>query len=208
MRLDATETCARRTATRYLEDLARVLTTVPGEALERAIELLLEARDRGRRVYVMGNGGSAATATHLASDLMKTAQVAGLEPLRVLALTDNTSLLTAWANDTAYERIYAEQVAALVDPGDVVIAISASGNSPNIVAGVMAAAAKGARTIGLLGFDGGESRALVDIAIHTPCHNYGLVEDSHSAIGHAMTAAIRSALESRALGPCGAARLD
>lgn len=205
MLLDTTDARPGRFATDYLATLARMLATVPEEPLGRAIALLLEAQATGQRVYVMGNGGSAATASHFASDLMKTAHVAGLAPLRVHALTDNTPLVTAWANDVAYERIFAEQVAALVEPGDVVIAISASGNSPNIVAGLAAAAARGARTIGLLGFDGGASRTLVDIAVHVPCHHYGLAEDTHLAIAHAMTAAIRCALESHVLEPRGTA---
>jgi D-sedoheptulose 7-phosphate isomerase len=189
-----------RIATDYLSDLARVLALVPGDRLTRAVDLLLDARAAGRRVYVMGNGGSSATASHLACDLVKTAHVPGLKPLRVFALTDNTPLLTAWANDSAYEHSFAEQVRALVEPDDVVIGISASGNSPNIVAGLTAASAAGARTIAFLGFDGGASHDIVDLPIHIPCHNYGLVEDAHSAIGHAVTAAVRHALENHPLG--------
>jgi D-sedoheptulose 7-phosphate isomerase len=147
----------------------------------------------------MGNGGSSATASHLVSDLVKTAHVAGLAPLRAFALTDNTPLLTAWSNDASYDRCFAEQIAALVEPDDIVIAISASGNSPNVVAGLSAALARGARTIGLLGFDGGAARQLTDVTIHIPCHNYGLVEDTHAAIGHAITTAIRQALQPAAL---------
>jgi D-sedoheptulose 7-phosphate isomerase len=148
----------------------------------------------------MGNGGSAATASHFACDLVKTAQVPGLTPLRVFALTDNTPLLTAWANDSSYEDAFAAQITALVEPGDLVIGISASGNSPNIVAGLTAASAMGARTIGLLGFDGGASYNLVEIPIHVPCNHYGLVEDTHMAVGHAITAAVRRVLEDNA--PC------
>jgi D-sedoheptulose 7-phosphate isomerase len=182
--------------TDYLAELARALALVPGEALTQAIALLLEARARRRRIYVIGNGGSAATASHLVCDLVKTARVAGRAPLRAFALADNTPLLTAWANDSAYERCFAEQVLAVVEPGDVVIAISASGNSPNIVAGLSAGAAAGARTIALVGFDGGAACQVADVAIHIPCHDYGLVEDTHAAIGHAITATIRSVLES------------
>jgi D-sedoheptulose 7-phosphate isomerase len=182
----------------YLADLARVLLLVPGEAIEQAVAMLLDARARGKRVYVMGNGGSSATASHFVCDLVKTARVAGFDPVRAFALTDNTPLLTAWANDSAYEHSFAEQVGALVDPDDVVIGISASGNSPNIVAGFRAAADAGARTIGLVGFDGGKARDLVDVAIHVASHDYGLVEDTHSALTHAMAASVRHALESDA----------
>jgi D-sedoheptulose 7-phosphate isomerase len=103
--------------------------------------------------------------------------------------------MTAWANDRAYESTFAEQVATHVEREDLVIAISASGNSPNVVAALEAASRLGAQTIGLLGFDGGAARYLVDVAIHIPCHDYGLVEDTHAAIGHAITAAVRHALE-------------
>jgi D-sedoheptulose 7-phosphate isomerase len=200
MMLETRDLTEPRIATDYLSDLARVLALVPGDRLTRAVDLLLDARAAGRRVYVMGNGGSSATASHLACDLVKTAHVPGLKPLRVFALTDNTPLLTAWANDSAYEHSFAEQVRALVEPDDVVIGISASGNSPNIVAGLTAASAAGARTIAFLGFDGGASHDIVDLPIHIPCHNYGLVEDAHSAIGHAVTAAVRHALENHPLG--------
>ncbi|MBX5489786.1 MAG: SIS domain-containing protein [Chloroflexi bacterium] len=183
------------TAVDYLGELGAVLRSVPPEPLEAALDALLEARATGRRVYVMGNGGSAAIASQFVCNLVKTAQVAGYEPLRAFALTDNTPSLTAWANDTAYDQIFARQIHALVEPGDVVIAISSSGNSPNIVAGLQAAQAIGARTIGLLGFDGGRALSLVEIAIHVPFDNYGLVEDTHMAIGHALTRALRQALQ-------------
>jgi phosphoheptose isomerase len=142
----------------------------------------------------MGNGGSAATASHMVCDLVKGAQVPGCAPLRVFGLTDNTPLLTAWANDHAYEQVFAEQIQAFVEPHDVVIAISASGNSPNILAGLRAAAARGAHTIAMVGFDGGAASELADLVIHIPSDDYGLVEDTHSAIGHALTAAVRSQL--------------
>lgn len=185
-------------AAAYVERLLQVLPLVPMEAVGYTVSLLLEAGRRGRRIYVMGNGGSATTATHFACDLAKTAQVPGHNPLRAFALADNTALVTAWANDSSYDRIFAEQIQALVEPGDVVVAISASGNSPNVVQGLLAAAARGAQTVGMLGFDGGACRSLVDVALHVPCDHYGLVEDTHSAMTHAITAAVRHALEADA----------
>jgi D-sedoheptulose 7-phosphate isomerase len=178
----------------YLCRLAQVLDTAPREAIQQVIALLLDTRERRKRVYVMGNGGSASTASHLACDLIKTARVPGLAPLRVFALADNAALLTALANDTAYDRTFAEQIYGHAEEGDVVIAISASGNSPNVVEGLKAASELGAHTVALVGFDGGLAAELADITIHIPTHDYGLVEDSHSAIGHAMTAAFRQAL--------------
>ncbi|MCC6176227.1 MAG: SIS domain-containing protein [Chloroflexi bacterium] len=178
----------------YLERLRCLLSQVPSDRLTAAVDLLLEARQRARRVYVMGNGGSASTAAHFVCDFQKTATIPGQVPLRAYALTDNTALVTAWANDSTYENIFAGQIAALVEPGDVVVAISASGNSPNIIAGLTAATLKGARTIALVGFDGGTAGQIADVTIHIPCHDYGLVEDVHSALGHAMTTAIRQAV--------------
>lgn len=195
---NATLTRSDTVATAYLGKLAELLETVPGEAVGAVISLLLETRAAGRRVYIMGNGGSASTATHLVCDLIKTARVPGFAPLRAYALADNTALMTAWANDKSYDHTFAEQIHGLVEFGDVVIAISASGNSPNIVAGLEAAAERGAHTVALVGFDGGRAGKLADVTIHVQSHDYGLVEDSHSAIGHAMTSAVRRALLSGA----------
>jgi D-sedoheptulose 7-phosphate isomerase len=186
--------------TSYLEQLRGLLSQVPCNRLSAAVNLLLEARQLSRRVYVMGNGGSAATATHFVCDFQKTATIPGQAPLRAFALADNTALMTAWANDSAYENIFAGQIMALAEPGDVVLAISASGNSPNIVAGLVAAAQMGARTIALVGFDGGAAGRLADVTVHIPSHDYGLVEDVHSALGHAMTTAIRQAVIDAARG--------
>lgn len=192
--LQFAETRDHPVATEYLARLSTVLEYIPSRALSDIVELLLSARTAGQRIYLMGNGGSAATASHIACDLVKTAMVPGLAPLRVFGLTDNTPLLTAWANDRAYEGVFAEQVQAFVEPDDVVIAITASGNSPNILAGLKAASAKGAHTVALVGFNGGHASKLADIVVHVPCHDYGLVEDAHAAIGHALTAAVRSSL--------------
>lgn len=158
----------------------------------------MEARANGRRVFIVGNGGSAATASHFVCDLVKTAEVEGLEPFMAFALCDNVSLMTAWGNDLRFEQIFAEQVRALAEAGDVLIVISASGNSPNIIASLNAAAAKDIQTIGLLGFDGGAALDLVDVAVHVPSHDYGVVEAAHSAVTHAITSAVSQNLRSRA----------
>jgi D-sedoheptulose 7-phosphate isomerase len=182
------------TATEYIGSLAELLRLVPHEPLEQVVVLLLRTRERGGRVYIMGNGGSAATASHLACDLMKTAHIPGKRPLRTYALADNPALLTAVANEAAYDRTFAEQIDGVVEPCDVVIGISASGNSPNIVGGLRAAIARGATTVAFVGFDGGAAAPLADITIHVPSHEYGPVEDAHSAIGHALTSAVRQSL--------------
>lgn len=179
----------------YLSDLARVLELVPSESLGRAIDALLEAREHGNRVYVFGNGGSAATASHFVCDLVKSAQVSGFRPFRAFALTDSTPLMTAWANDAAYAQTFSRMLEALVEPGDVALGISASGSSPNLVAGLETAARLGARTIALLGFDGGHALRIAEIPVHVPSMDYGHAEDTHSAIGHAITTSIRRTLE-------------
>jgi D-sedoheptulose 7-phosphate isomerase len=180
----------------HFDHLRDLLSQVPIDRIEAALGLLLDARVNAQRVYVMGNGGSASTAGHFVCDLQKTATIPGQAPLRTYALTDNTALMTAWANDTQYENVFAEQIGVLVDPGDVVVAISVSGNSPNIVAGLEAAMQRGAHTIALVGCDGGTAGLLADVTVHIPSNDYGLVEDVHSALSHALTAAVRQAVAS------------
>jgi D-sedoheptulose 7-phosphate isomerase len=186
-------------AVEFLAEAAEALGRIPAQPINEAIDVLLQARSEGQRVFVIGNGGSAAAASHFVCDLVKSAEVSWFEPLRAFSLGDNVPLLTAWGNDAAYARIFSEQVRALADAGDVLIAITASGNSPNVVAGLTAAATKGVRTIGLLGFDGGAALDLVDIAIHVPSHDYGVVEAAHGAVAHAITFAMSRRLREDAL---------
>ncbi len=178
----------------HINDVRTVLSAIPIDAIERAVEIILDAYDNGAHVYVVGNGGSATNATHFACDLSKATIVDGRARLRVTSLTDNIALLTAWANDTSYDRVFSEQLTNLLDPGDVVIAISASGNSPNVVSAVLAARLMRASTIALVGFAGGRLLEAVDAAIHVPSNDYGVVEDCHSVIEHAITVSTRKAL--------------
>jgi len=183
--------------TNYLEKLRHLIAELPREPLAYITEMILSAGRDGRSIYILGNGGSAATASHLACDLAKTASVPGHPRLRALALTDNVPLLTAWGNDASYDVVFAEQVSTFVRPGDLVIAISASGNSPNVVAAAAAARNLGASVIGLIGFGGGRLRSWCDVALVVPSHEYGPVEDAHMVFVHAVTAAIRAALTER-----------
>ena len=178
----------------HINDVRTVLSAIPIDAIERAVGIILDAYDNGAHVYVVGNGGSATNATHFACDLSKATIVDGRARLRVTSLTDNIALLTAWANDTSYDRVFSEQLTNLLDPGDVVIAISASGNSPNVVSAVLAARLMRASTIALVGFAGGRLLEAVDAAIHVPSNDYGVVEDCHSVMEHAITVATRKAL--------------
>lgn len=179
--------------TSYLGNVGRVIAALPREPLAAITEELLEAGRLGRTIFILGNGGSAATASHLACDLAKTAITPGAPRLRAVALTDNVPLLTAWGNDASYEVVFAEQLRTLAQANDLVIAISASGNSPNVIAAVAAAREVGARVIGVTGFGGGRLRALSDVCLVVPSSEYGPVEDAHMILVHTVTAAIRAA---------------
>lgn len=178
----------------YLADIGRVIASMPQQPLVHMVESLLEAGQTGKTVFILGNGGSAATASHMACDLAKTASVPGIRRLRAIALTDNTPLLTAWGNDASYEVVFAEQLRTLARRDDLVIAISASGNSPNVIAAAQAARELGARVIGVTGFGGGRLQPLCDICLVVPSDAYGPVEDAHMILVHAITAAIRASL--------------
>ena len=182
-------------AAKHLSRVSQALETIDAQQLDSALDLLLVAYSRRRRVYVMGNGGSAATAGHFACDLAKTVRNGTRDGLRVHALTDNVASVTAWANDTSYEMVFASQIATYVEAGDVVVAISASGNSPNILAGLREAAIRNANTLAIVGFDGGQASKLADVVLHVDDEDYGCVEDVHSALAHALTAALKQGLD-------------
>jgi D-sedoheptulose 7-phosphate isomerase len=182
------------TLERHIAEVRDVLGRIPVDAVRVVVDMILEVHDAGRHIYVLGNGGSASTASHFACDLSKATIVDGRQRLRVTALTDNVALLTAWANDTTYEEVFAEQVRNLVSPGDLVIVITASGDSPNVLAAIKAACRLGAKTVGLVGFAGGAARSMVDAVIHVPSESYGVVEDCHLVLEHAITASTRDAL--------------
>lgn len=175
----------------YFGAVSALAASVPVDKVQAIVDLIRRAWIEGRTVFLMGNGGSAATASHLATDFAKGTFGPERPRLRVVSLTDNVSLLTAWANDTSYERVFAEQVADLVGPGDVVIAISASGNSPNVLVGVQTAKELGATTVGLTGFQGGRLVGLVDHCVIVPSDNMQLIEDAHMWIGHAIFCELR-----------------
>jgi D-sedoheptulose 7-phosphate isomerase len=175
----------------YLQRLARTLQRVPQGPIDQTLELLFATRKSSRRVYVLGNGGSASTASHMACDLARTTDGRTGARLRTCALADNTALLTAWSNDAAFERAFAEEIDDLVEAGDMVIAISPNGSAPNIVAALHAAAARGAHCVALVGADAGVLLDLAEIVIQVPSTDDELLEEAHSAIAHALTAAMR-----------------
>ena len=175
----------------YFEYVTQLIQSIDLSALERVVNRLHSVRERGASVY-MRNGGSAATASHFANDLGKVAKKSGWPPIRAFCLTDNVPWLTALANDEGYENVFAGQLDSHLRPDDVVIAMSASGNSKNLVRAVELAKSRGATAIGILGFDGGTLRRLVDITLLVPSHPgcYGPVEDVHLILEHAITACL------------------
>jgi D-sedoheptulose 7-phosphate isomerase len=177
----------------YLELHGEVLGKLPYLEIERIGHKLFQAYEEGRRVYLFGNGGSASLASHFACDLGKgTAMPSDLRRrFQVISLTDNIPLLTAWANDTSYELVFAEQLRNLVQSDDVVIAISASGNSSNVLLALQVARELGAFTIGLSGYEGGKMKALCDICAVVPSDNTQIIEDLHVGIAHGLFTVIR-----------------
>jgi D-sedoheptulose 7-phosphate isomerase len=148
----------------------------------------------GHHFFIMGNGGSAATASHFALDLAKNTIVPGTPRLKAISLTDHVPLITAWSNDTAYEYVFQEQLAMMIEPGDVAVGISASGNSPNVIHGLQFAKQLGGQTIGILGADGGKVKSLVDAYVLAPGQNIEQVEDAHMILAHIITRHMRVVL--------------
>lgn len=185
----------------YLGELKTALADLPLEEIDKIVERLEFVREHRQQVFLFGNGGSAATASHMANDLAKATIAAGLPRLRVIALTDNVPLITAWGNDKAYEAVFAEQLDNLVAPGDVVIGISTSGNSPNVLRAFELAKARGAVTVALTGQTGGALKGLAEICLMVPSRHTQLIEDVHHAIGHCILVALRTRAEQRSRGP-------
>jgi D-sedoheptulose 7-phosphate isomerase len=170
----------------YFSTVQELLGHIPFEAVDQVVDALMEANRAGRTVYICGNGGSAATATHFGCDLAKRPIVAGQPRFRVIALTDNNALMTALSNDISYDAVFAEQLLPLVRSQDVLIGISGSGNSKNVLNAVSVAKQAGAVTIGFCGYDGGKLREMVDIPVHVPSHTMAMVEDVHLMLEHAI----------------------
>ena len=168
----------------YRQSLEAALTTLDLHAVETAAQWLCAAREEGRRVFVCGNGGSAFTASHFATDLVKGASYQRELRFRVLALTDNIGTITAYANDVAYDVVFEEQLKNFAVAGDVFVAISASGNSPNVVRAAEYANKTGCRTIGLTGRDGGRLGREVQLNILAIEPHMGRIEDVHMCVCH------------------------
>ncbi len=176
----------------YSKYLNQILLKLDIDAIQNVIDCFLAARKNGRKIFFAGNGGSAATASHFAQDLAEVCRKAGKECFRTLSLTDNVSFITALGNDYGYDTIFTGQLKNLYAPGDMLVAISASGNSPNVVEAIKMVKELGGTTIGLVGFDGGIMAQLCDHVIHVPSNKgeYGPVEDVHLILDHMMTSFI------------------
>ena len=172
-------------ASAYVDYLARVLKSIdPGE-IARFIDTLLDARERGATVFFIGNGGSAATASHFANDISIGTKPEGRQ-FRALSLTDNVAILTAVANDFGYDEVFSRQLRVHGRAGDIVVAISASGNSPNLLKAFETATQTGMKTVAITAFDGGKMKQVADEGIHVPTgpREYGPAEDAHMMIDH------------------------
>ena len=157
------------------------------DALARVAAVVEEAQAKGRFVWVCGNGGSAATSAHVGCDFGKTASRAGAQPLKAVFLSDNTAFMTAIGNDLSFDETFSRQLENVAAAGDVVLLISGSGNSPNLLRAAELARARAAKVVGLLGFDGGKLKALCDEFLLIPSDQYGVIEDMHMAAAHILT---------------------
>ena len=182
-----TDTTAILEAKQYFDALKTVISGLAYDVVDAIADELMVAYQDGRKVFLFGNGGSASLASHFACDLGKgTAYCNGGRRFRVIALTDNLPVLTAWANDSSYEDVFSEQLRNLVEPDDIAFAVSGSGNSKNVLKALEVARYVGARTIGITGFEGGKMKALCDVCMVVPSADMQVIEDLHLAMAHAL----------------------
>ena len=168
----------------YKRQLLHAIETIDLASVTRAIDVLAAARASAKTIFVCGNGGSASTASHFACDMIKGASFQRDQRFRIMALTDSMATITAYSNDVSYDCVFAEQLRNFAQAGDVVMAISGSGNSPNVVNAVEYANSIGCRTIGLTGRDGGRLGAAAELQIHVDALHMGRIEDGHLIVCH------------------------
>ncbi|MDQ3895281.1 MAG: SIS domain-containing protein [Actinomycetota bacterium] len=169
---------------RYIDQLHEAIEALPRDRLSTFGEILYRAYRNEKNVFTLGNGGSASTASHMAADLAKNTIGPNMRRFRVLSLNDNTALLTALANDLGYEEVFSEQLKSLARAGDLLIVLSGSGNSPNVVNAIRCAHVRCAEVAAVVGFAGGEAAKLADLSIVVPSDHYGVIEDVHLIINH------------------------
>lgn len=169
---------------RYKSELLRAVDSIDLDSVQAAIEVLRRARDEGRRIFTCGNGGSASTASHFVCDIIKGASFGRDKRFKIMALTDSLSTLTAYSNDVCYECVFVEQLKNHAEPGDVLIAISGSGNSPNVLRAMEYANSIGVHTIALSGRDGGKMGPLAKTEVRVRHPHMGRIEDGHMIVLH------------------------
>jgi D-sedoheptulose 7-phosphate isomerase len=184
----------------YLADVKTLLDAIDPAEIDAVVESLLSAWRQGKRVLLMGNGGSSSSVSHIVNDMQKNIHLEAGKPLRALCLSDCTPLMMAWANDTNWENIFTPQVECWTEPGDVVIGVSGSGNSGNVINGIEAANRAGAVTFGLAGFQGGKLKETAQRCLVVPSDNMQRIEDVHMVLLHVLFSALleRARLESKA----------
>lgn len=190
----------------YFTLLTDLMDRIDSSEVERIVDALVLAWQNGNKVLLMGNGGSSSSVSHIVADLQKNIQLETGRALKTLCLTDCTPLLVAWANDTAWANVFAPQVECWAGPGDVVIGVSGSGNSMNVINGIEAANTAGATTFGLAGYSGGKLKSAAQHCIVVESDNMQRIEDVHMALLHAIFLAVleRAANMKAVPGPAGA----
>ncbi len=181
----------------YFQNLSTLLPILDFTGLNRITERLLIAWREQKMLFICGNGGSAALASHLACDLGKGLRSCEAEPFRVMALTDNTPLLTAWSNDCDFTQVFAEQLASLARPGDLILAISASGRSPNVLQALRSGRKLNCETLGLSGGEGGDMKTLCDVCWTTGTFHMQQTEDLHNIAAHSIFLAIAAVIQTQ-----------
>ena len=176
----------------YINQLDEVLRNIDHDDFEKFVSLITDAYENGRMIFVIGNGGSAACATHWVCDFNKGVNVSGSPRAKVVSLSDNTGIVSAIGNDISYDDIFSYQLANFASEGDLVIALSVSGKSPNLLNGLKMAREKGCRTASVIGDYNGSLKNLSDVCIVIPSKNYGVVEDIHLIINHIITQYLKS----------------
>jgi D-sedoheptulose 7-phosphate isomerase/D-glycero-D-manno-heptose 1,7-bisphosphate phosphatase len=175
----------------YAQELSAALTTLDASEIARAAKLLNAAYDREAAVFACGNGGSASIANHLQCDHVKGVRTGTDLRTRVVSLSTNMEIFSAIANDIGYASVFEYQLQSLARPGDVLVVVSSSGRSPNIVQALEWAAANEVQSIALTGFDGMPARELATVSLHVKCRNYGVIEDAHQAVMHLLAQYVR-----------------
>jgi D-sedoheptulose 7-phosphate isomerase len=181
-------------ASSYIDRLTAALGSLPLDTLEEFGETLYRAYRNDKQVFVLGNGGSASTASHMAADLAKNTIGPNMHRFRIMSLNDNTATLTALANDMGYENVFSEQLISLIRPGDLLVVISGSGNSENVLRAMRLAREQCAEVAALLGFGGGAAAGLADFPIIVDSDHYGVVEDIHLVVNHILVEHFRGRL--------------